>query len=129
MTDERPARPWLPPDSLRRHDPDQVRGSAGSRTLSAEALPCCVYVFGCVAEPTPRSATVLRAGDHAPGGASDQRVDAARVGAVPVHTAARGAPDEVVVGPPRARLEEVGHLLLGDGVQPAAAGGAAGQRG
>src|SRR4029450_10222975 len=31
-----------PPDSLRRHDPDQVRGSAVSRTLSAEALPCCV---------------------------------------------------------------------------------------
>src|SRR3954468_10902832 len=29
-----------PPDSLRRHDPDQVRGSAVSRTLSAEALPC-----------------------------------------------------------------------------------------
>src|SRR5919112_1591347 len=30
----------IPPDSLRRHDPDQVRGSAVSRTLSAEALPC-----------------------------------------------------------------------------------------
>ena len=33
----------LPPDSLRRHDPDQVRGSAVSRTLSAEALPCCEW--------------------------------------------------------------------------------------
>src|SRR4051794_39216098 len=39
-TDGRPDRPLLPPDSLRRHDPDQVRGSAVSRTLSAEALPC-----------------------------------------------------------------------------------------
>src|SRR4051812_8015427 len=33
------ARGWT--DSLRRHDPDQVRGSAGPpRTLSAAALPC-----------------------------------------------------------------------------------------
>src|SRR3954471_9608189 len=47
-----------PPDSLRRHDPDQVRGSAESRTLSAEALPC--RMFGCAAErsrpPPVRSA-------------------------------------------------------------------------
>src|SRR3954469_26048183 len=47
-----------PPDSLRRHDPDQVRGSAVSRTLSAEALPC--RMFGCAAErsrlPPVRSA-------------------------------------------------------------------------
>src|SRR3954469_8954553 len=40
-----------PPDSLRRHDPDQVRGSAVSRTLSAEALPCrmCSVVLQSVA--------------------------------------------------------------------------------
>src|SRR5688572_26470964 len=39
--DGRTAGPAMsPPDSLRRHDPDQVRGSAVSRTLSAEALPC-----------------------------------------------------------------------------------------
>src|SRR3954469_12769766 len=47
-----------PPDSLRRHDPDQVRGSAANRTLSAEALPC--RMFGCAAErsrlPPVRSA-------------------------------------------------------------------------
>src|SRR3954451_24445983 len=40
-----------PPDSLRRHDPDQVRGSAESRTLSAEALPC--RMFGCAATLAP----------------------------------------------------------------------------
>src|SRR4051812_18654584 len=32
-----------PPDSLRRHDPDQVRGSAEFRTLSAVALPCRMF--------------------------------------------------------------------------------------
>src|SRR3954470_6204048 len=37
----------LPPDSLRRHDPDQVRGSAVDRTLSAGALPC--RMFRCAA--------------------------------------------------------------------------------
>ena len=45
------AHPAPPPaeklDSLRRHDPDQVRGSAVARTLSALALPC----RGCEATP------------------------------------------------------------------------------
>src|SRR3954451_12612900 len=48
-----------PPDSLRRHDPDQVRGSAANRTLSAEALPC--RMFGCPAERSPRRSAQPRA--------------------------------------------------------------------
>src|SRR6476469_4568680 len=42
----------IPPDSLRRHDPDQVRGSAVARTLSAEALPCRCFLL--CRETSPR---------------------------------------------------------------------------
>src|SRR6476620_8301129 len=90
----------VPPDSLRRHDPDQVRGSAVARTLSAEALPCRFSLV---------LATLDRVRVY---GCGDQLLDPARVGAGPVDLPARLATGELRVGATGPLRQQAGHRRL-----------------
>src|SRR6478735_724657 len=67
----------IPPDSLRRHDPDQVRGSAVARTLSAEALPCrflllCAHRSPASLRPRKRRAFVHKSSLRRGGGEGER---------------------------------------------------------